>query len=402
MIITEKEQKMKNYAVICEYNPFHKGHEYLISSVKKEGDTVTAIMSGDFTERGECAVISKYERARAAVMGGADLVLELPFPYSVSGSEKFAFGGIDIISRLGFIDEIVFGSECADKEKIRTAAENILSENFSASLSLSVKENAGKPYGAVYFDTYRKLYGEDFAFDGSNDILAVAYVSELIKRKSEIGFSCVRREGESFNGAGNGISSASTIRRALADGDEKLPFMLPDYSYKILAEQKDRGNISDAERLFPVFSAFLTSKTAEELSSFAENDMTLSQRLINAARSAHSMEELYSLTATKKYSMSRIRRALVFSFFGVMPYMLSQRRAYTLLLAANKKGRELLASARKKSSIPIITKPADYIKENDEVKRAFSLSRRVSALWGLSLENTESTSDIMKKSPYIF
>ena len=124
--------------------------------------------------------------------------------------------------------------------------------------------------------------------------------------------------------------------------------------------------------------------------------MTLSQRLINAARNAHSMEELYSLTATKKYSMSRIRRALVFSFFGVMPYMLSQRPAYTLLLAANKKGRELLAS------IPIITKPADYIKENDEVKRAFSLSRRVSALWGLSLENTESTSDIMKKSPYIF
>ena len=387
MIVTEKQQKMKNYAVICEYNPFHKGHEYLISSVKKEGDTVTAIMSGDFTERGECAVISKYERARAAVMGGADLVLELPFPYSVSGSEKFAFGGIDIISRLGFIDEIAFGSECADKEKIRNAAENILSENFSASLSLSIKENAGKPYGAVYFDTYRKLYGEDFAFDGSNDILAVAYVSELIKRKSEIGFSCVRREGESFNGVGNGLSSASTIRRALADGDEKLPFMLPDYSYKILAEQKDRGAVSDAERLFAVFSAFLTSKTAEELSAFAENDMTLSQRLINAARNAHSMEELYSL---------------VFSFFGVMPYMLSQRPAYTLLLAANKKGRELLASARKKSSIPIITKPADYIKENDEVKRAFSLSRRVSALWGLSLENTESTSDIMKKSPYIF
>ena len=154
--------------------------------------------------------------------------------------------------------------------------------------------------------------------------------------------------------------------------------------------------------MFPVFSAFLTSKTAEELSAFAENDMTLSQRLINAVRSAHSMEELYSLTATKKYSMSRIRRALVFSFFGVMSHMLSQRPAYTLLLAANKKGRELLASARKKSSIPIITKPADYIKENDEVKRAFSLSRRVSALWGLSLENTESTSDIMKKSPYIF
>lgn len=402
MIVTEKQQKMKNYAVICEYNPFHKGHEYLISSVKKEGDTVTAIMSGDFTERGECAVISKYERARAAVTGGADLVLELPFPYSVSGSEKFAFGGIDIISRLGFIDEIAFGSECADKEKIRTAAENILSAVFLNSLSDAVKENAGKPYGAIYFDTYRKIYGEDFAFNGSNDILAVAYVSELIKRKSDIDFSCVRREGESFNGAGNGMSSASTIRRALADGDEKLPFMLPDYSYKILAEQKDRGAVSDAERLFAVFSTFLTSKTAEELSVFAENDMTLSQRFINAARSAHSMDELYSLTATKKYSMSRIRRAIVFSFFGVMPYMLSQRPAYTLLLAANKKGRELLASARKKSSIPIITKPADYIKENDEVKRAFYLSRRVSALWGLSLENTESTSDIMKKSPYIF
>ena len=171
-----------------------------IAKIKEQGGTVTAVMSGDFCQRGEAAMADKYARAKMALAGGADLVLELPFPYSAAGAEKFAFGGVNVISRLGFAEALSFGSECGDAEKIKATAKNALSAEFSAALSASLRENKEKPYGTVYFETYNALFGGEGVFGGSNNILGVEYCKALLRRGSDIRAMTVLRQGSAHNG----------------------------------------------------------------------------------------------------------------------------------------------------------------------------------------------------------
>ncbi|MBQ8447591.1 MAG: nucleotidyltransferase family protein [Clostridia bacterium] len=392
---------MKNYAIICEYNPFHFGHEYQIRKIKEQGGTVTAVMSGDFCQRGEAAMADKYARAKMALAGGADLVLELPFPYSAAGAEKFAFGGVSIISRMGFIDTLSFGSECGDAELIKKTAKNALSAEFSAALSAALRENKEKPYGTVYFETYNSLFGGEGVFSGSNNILGVAYASEIIKNGLPLEISTVKRTGESYNGGGTGFASATSIRENAQKGIEAVRGMLPQYSFDILKGEAEKGALCEAEKLFAVFASFLRTHTPSEIESFAENDSSLAARIIKAGEGAYTLAELYSLACTKKYSPAHVRRALLFAYFGVTDEMLASKPAYTVLLAANARGRELLAKARKSADIPIITKPADFEKYGDDVKNAFLLARKAAAVRALALEAPASVGDIMRKGPYV-
>ena len=392
---------MKNYAVICEYNPFHFGHEYQISKIKENGGTVTCIMSGDFCQRGEAAAADKYARARMAVMGGADLVLELPFPYSAAGAEKFAFGGVDIMSRLGYIDALSFGSECGDAELIRRTAENTLSAEFARALSEALAENKNKPYGTVYFDTYARIFGEG-VFGGSNNILGVAYASEIIKKGLATELTTVKRSGEEYNGGGAGFASASTVRSLIEkSGVASVSDMLPAYSLEILGKEEKERRLCRSEKLFPVFASFLRMSEAEDIARFAENDISLAPRLIKAGADARSIEELYSLAVTKKYSLSHVKRALLFAYFGVTDALLSERPAYTVLLAANETGRTLLSRAKKSAEIPIITKPANYEKYGDDVKKAFELAKKASAVRALAMDEAGRAGDMMRKTPTV-
>lgn len=393
---------MKNYAVICEYNPFHFGHKYQIDEIKAQGGTVTAVMSGDYCQRGEAAVAGKYARAKMALAGGADLVLELPFPYSAAGAEKFAFGGVNIISRLGFVDAISFGSECGDAELIKNTAKNSLSAEFSEALFKNLKLEREKPYGAVYFETYDALFGGGGVFSGSNNILGVAYASEIIKNGLPLEISTVKREGQGYNGGGAGFASATSIRKMISEnGLSSAEELLPQSTYNILKEEAVRGSLCEAEKFFPLFASFLRTHSAREIKDFAENDVSLSARLVNAGAEAHDIAELYSLASTKKYSPAHVRRALLFAYFGVTDEMLASKPAYTVLLAANKKGRELLAIARKSASIPIITKLADYEKYGEDVKKAFELANKAAAVRALATEKAGSVSDIIKMGPYV-
>ncbi|MBQ8862091.1 MAG: nucleotidyltransferase family protein, partial [Clostridia bacterium] len=385
-----------------EYNPFHFGHKYQIEQIKAHGGTVTAVMSGDFCQRGEAALACKYARAKMALAGGADLVLELPFPYSAAGAEKFAFGGVDIISRLGFIDAISFGSECGDAELIKRTAKNVISAEFATALAENLKSGREKPYGAVYFETYNALFGDDGVFAGSNNILGVAYASEIIKNGLPLEISTVKRTGEGYNGGGEGFASATSVRNAIyGGGAEAAKALLPVGSYNILKEEEEKGRVCLPEKFFPVFASFLRTHKAEEICRFAENALSLAARLIKAGNEAHDMEELYALACTKKYSPAHVRRALLFAYFGVTDEMLAARPAYTVLLAASREGRELLAKARKCASIPIITKPADYEKYSEEVKHAFELAQTAAAVRALATKKAGSVGEIMRMGPYV-
>jgi predicted nucleotidyltransferase len=176
---------------------------------------------------------------------------------------------------------------------------------------------------------------------------------------------------------------------------------MPEYSYKLLYSELEAGRCSYPEKMFPIFASFLRTHTADDIANFAENDVSLASRLIKAGNESTCMRELYEFAITKKYSASRVRRALLFSYFGVTQEMLLDPPAYTTLLAANKRGCELLAQARKKADIPIITKPADYEKYGEKVKSAFDFSKKAAAVRLLTQEKVQSAADLVRKTPYI-
>ena len=244
---------MKICAVICEYNPFHFGHAYLISEMKKRG-AVVAVMSGSFTQRGEPAVISKYERARAALLGGADLVLELPFPYSSSCAERFASAGTDIVSALGCVDELCFGSEAGNIDSLRTAAERTASSAFVDAVKSCLSEGHGISYRSAVSEVYKKLYGAELC-GGSNDILAISYLARLNQTASSVRPVAVKRIGEAYDGSGEGLPSASTVRKMLVDGDfDAVSRSVPSFMGEMLRSAAARGGIAAGEKLFPIFA----------------------------------------------------------------------------------------------------------------------------------------------------
>lgn len=388
---------MKICAVICEYNPFHFGHAYLISEMKKRG-AVIAVMSGSFTQRGGPAVISKYKRARAALMGGADLVLELPFPYSASCAERFAAAGADIVSALGCVDELCFGSETGDIDSLRTAAERTTSSAFADAVKARLSEGHGVSYRSAVFDVYKKLYGVEL-YGGSNDILAISYLSRLNQAASPVRPVAVRRIGEAYDGRGAGIPSASTVRKMLVCGDfDAVARSVPSFMYEMLRSAAERGRIADGEKLFPIFAGLVRSGREEIFGDVPDMTAELAARLRTAALHARDGEELLSMTETKRYSRSRIRRGILHALLGVKAEDLAGV-CYTTVLAANETGREILSSVRRSARIPIVTKPADYRQHGETVHRAFELSARADSIWELLCAAPRDGAAMMREKP---
>lgn len=147
---------MPNSGIIAEFNPFHSGHKYLIDFAKEQNHAVICVMSGNFVQRGDVAIIPKLERAKSAVECGADLVIELPTPYSMSAAQNFAFGAVSILKSIGVTDRLIFGSECGDISKIKVAAEILSDENFNTVLSERLQ--SGKTYARIRSELMEELH----------------------------------------------------------------------------------------------------------------------------------------------------------------------------------------------------------------------------------------------------
>ena len=388
---------MKLTSVICEYNPFHMGHAYQLSEMKKHG-AVVAVMSGSFTQRGTPAVLSKYERAKTAVLCGADLVLELPFPFSSARADLFGAAGVKILSSLGCVDEICFGSETGTIEPLIEAEARLSSSAFQNALEKILSENRNISHRSAMTAAYRSLYGADSALTGSNDILALSYLAALREQKSTIKPTTVKRIGETYNGEGEGFSSATSIREMLKHHDlEAVKRAVPQTCAEILIKSAENGEICDEERLFSLFA--LLARTREDLLlSIPDIPSELAFRMIKSAKTAKNTEEFLSLAETKLYSRSRIRRGMLYAAVGVKKEDFD-KVLYTTVLAANQTGREILSHIRKTAQIPIITKPADAANFGEAVSRAFALSARADSVWELLLPVPHSGERMMREHP---
>ena len=341
---------------------------------------MVAVMSGFFVQRGEPAVARPHARAEILVRSGFDAVVELPFPYAAAGAEFFGAAGVEILERLG-VDEIWFGSECGDVDALARCAAIADSDAFQARYAESVQSNEGT--ARAYFDLLGEMCAEEAVSFEPNDILALSYLRAIRKTGANLRPVTVKRKGSGYaeQKLGSGFPSATALRRAWLDkGLEAIRDRLPQACYEILAceveMERAPANLYAAERLILGHLRL----QAKDTPIYAELKGGLAQRLAHAARAEGSLEYMFKLCGTKKYTDARLRRGVLFSLCGIEESDLRAPVAYTRLLAANGTGCAFIGGVRKSATLPVVTRAVD-IPENG--KRQKVLEERARDMWTL-------------------
>lgn len=370
---------MKTAAVICEYNPFHYGHKFQLEQTRALGAThIVSVMSGDFTQRGDAAVCDKFARAKTALENGADLVLELPVRYSLCAAEGFARGAVGIISALGCVDMLSFGSESGDIAALREAAGAV--EYAVRSDFFQLLMTSGNSYPAALAEAVNKFYTPDVyeTISSPNNTLAVEYIKALDDIGSSIEPVTVQREGAEHDSADTAgkFASASAIRKLILSGED----------YSAFAPETD-SPAADLRRLEPAILAKLRCMKPEDFEQVYDAAAGLGERLYKAVRRAGSLEELYFLTKTKRYTLARIRRAVLCAFLGVEKKMLREKDAYIRILGMNPRGREILSAAKAAGcALPLDTSLRALMDTSREAHRQGAFQSRCRDIWALALE----------------
>ena len=374
---------MQHVGIICEYNPFHAGHAYLLEQVRG-AETVICLMSGNFVQRGSAAVLPPHARAEMALRSGADLVLELPFPYAASSARYFATAGVRALSGLG-VDTLAFGSESADRAALVSAAE----QSRGAELRQAMR-NAPREEGEAkaYFDA---LFSTRL---GPNDILALEYTRAILEEGVSMQIHPVYRVGAGYHDTDTETAypSATALREKLAAGED-ITSLFESHLRPIWERASEAGLASaDTACLGKALLARLrveseSAATGGEIrfSRIAECEGGLGAHLCCAAWAATDYRTLCRAAATKKYTNGRIRRALLYILAGVRREDLVAPPAYLRLLGANERGGAFLAETRKTRTVPVVTKPADITALGEGAERARALAAVSDSLYALCL-----------------
>ena len=382
---------MSVFGVVCEYNPFHKGHKYLLDAARELGaDRVVCVMSGNSVQRGEFAVADKYIRAEAAAREGADLVLELPFPWCSASAEYFARASVGILSEL--CDTLIFGSECGDIDLLCRVAETADSDSFRAEYKQMLSEGRGS--AEAYFSLLKEMSGYELS---SNDLLGVEYIRAIRRTDSKMIPLTVKRQGSGYldSSLEGAYPSATAIRKAWREaGVDRAREHIPPAAFEVYRRAEREGNITDTSFIDSAVVSFFRLASGDSIEGFAETGGGIGGRLCSVARESVSYEELVEKAKTKRYTDSKLRRAILFSMAGVSDEMLKSDPEYTTLLAANGKGREILSANRKNQGLRIITKGADSPRDSAQ----FKVTERLDALFTLARENRAEASAMLKKN----
>lgn len=332
--------------IIAEYNPFHNGHLYQIQKTREQAGHIVVVMSGHFTQRGDVACLDKWTRAKAALLCGADLVIELPAPYACASAERFAMGGISILDRLGCVDAVSFGSEAGDLEQLERCAQDCLAVDSSPQMRELLKQGCSYPRARQ-----RALGERGRLLEQPNNTLGVEYIKAAKKLGSKLAFLTIPRQGAGHDSRvpESRFASASFLREQMRAGRETGEY-LPPAAAECCRVEGCRAEIS---RLETAFLYRLRCMEKEDFALLPDVTEGLENRLYDAARRAVSTAQFLELAKTKRYTLSRLRRILCAALLGLTKTDQQQPPAYARVLGCNRRGMELLAAARKTSSIPV-------------------------------------------------
>ena len=375
---------MKITGIICEYNPLHLGHKKQLDTVRNlqgQESGIVCLMSGNFVQRGEPAIIDKSLRAKAAIASGADLVLELPVTASLSSAEGFASAGVSILSK--FCSHLCFGAECSDANTLFSIARTLLSDDFPDALRKQL--DTGLSFPAARQKALEQLGHDGDILTKPNNILAIEYCKAILQQGSSMQAMPILREGDYHDLVPDTQNPSATALRRLMETDLSWKDFVPEEAVGCFIDAPIH-TLQAGER---AVLAKLRSMREEEFASLPYGSEGLWRKLMHAVYNESTLEEIFAATKSKRYTRSRLNRMVLCAFLGISQKDLETPAPYVRVLALNAKGREILKLARKTGHFPNIGETQDSPYQ--------VLENRCGNLYGLFSVNTPEPADAEKR-----
>ena len=366
----------KILGIVSEYNPFHLGHLYHLKESKRiiKPDYTVAIMSGNFVERGDTAIIDKWSRAEMALKNGVDLVIELPLIYSISSAENFAMGAIKILNSLNMDTTVSFGSESGNIAVLNEIAKVLVQEppeylsilNHELSLGISFPK-AREHALLMYLNDIRKYAN---ILSESNNILGIEYLKAIQKQKAKLNAITVTRKGSKYNSTDleDFYPSATAIRQGISNG-ENLEKCMPKASYKILQDKISKDEFVLGITTFEQAILYkLRTMSIQEIAALPDVSEGLENKIKKASDSCNTLIDLTNMIKSKRYTMTRINRILLYVLLNITKKDIEDSYKvlpYIRVLGVNQKGKELLSKISKANKkLSIVTSPKKFLDTN--------------------------------------
>ena len=333
---------MKTVGIVCEYNPLHRGHAKQIRLIRETFGPDTAIvcaMSGNFVQRGHPAIVDKSLRAKAAILAGADLVLELPVTAALSSAEGFAAGGVAVLSKI--CDTICFGAETADKYCLLHTARALLSEEFPPLLRQELDK--GLSFPAARQAALAAMGADADILSRPNDILAVEYCKAILQQKADLDIFPIHRQGDYHATEVDFENPSATAVRGLMLREADVRSYIPEATHEVLKDAV-LHSIAAGER---AVLARLRTMTEAEFESLPYGSEGLWRKLMHASRRSATLEDILAAVKSKRYTRTRLDRMVMCAFLGITKEAMETAVPYTRVLAFNDTGRRLLNQAKK-------------------------------------------------------
>ena len=404
----------KVLGIVAEYNPFHNGHLYHLNESKKQSgaDYSVCVMSGNFTQRGDTAIIDKWSRTEMALKNGIDLVIELPVVYSISSAENFAYGSMSVLDKLGIVDTVSFGSEVGDLTILDSIAEILCTEpkeyvsllNHELSRGISFPKAREKAL-LMYLNDIRKYAN---VLSNPNNILGIEYLKALRNLKSNLTPMTIKRKASDYNSTAikDGFASSTAIRKIITK-PSSLSKVVPEETFSIIDNKIKHGQIVNGLSTFEKEILYkLRIMPIEWIADLPDVSEGLEHAIKNAANSCNNVADLVSLVKSKRYTQTRIQRILLYALLDITKQDMENSKKgvpYIRVLGMTENGKQLLSSiVTRNKKLNIITSPKKFMdhSNNKISKSLFAKDMLATNIYTLGYE-FESQSNLDYSTPVV-
>lgn len=399
--------------IVAEYNPFHNGHLYHLTESKRQvhADYSVCVMSGNFTQRGDTAIVDKWSRTEMALKNGIDLVIELPLVYSISSAENFAYGSMNILDKLGIVDYVSFGSEVGDLETLYSIAEILCNEpkEYVSLLNHELSKGVSYPKARekallMYLNDIRKYAN---VLSNPNNILGIEYLKALIQLKSHLKPITIQRKNVDYNSKSinNGFASSTAIRKII-NNPSSLSKVVPEETFSIICNKVKHGQIVNGLATFEKEILYkLRTMSIEDIANLPDVSEGLEHAIKNAANSCNNIMDLISLVKSKRYTQTRIQRILLYALLDITKQDIGNSKKgvpYIRVLGMTENGKQLLSEIVSSKKLNVITSPKKFMdhSNNKIAKSLFSKDILATNIYTLGYEY-ESLSNLDYSTPVI-
>ncbi len=383
---------MNVIGVVGEFNPLHLGHGAHFRASREalgRDAPIVCVMSGDFVQRGGPAVFNKHARAEAAVLGGADLVLELPLPWSVASAERFAMGAVGLLDNLGTVTHLSFGSEAGSLAPLTALA--LAASEPETIERIKEQMESGLPFAAAREKVLHETLGEEARLlQTPNNILAVEYLKALFALRSDMTpMTTLRNESRHDEASSGPVRSAGQLRTMLEAGEDISPYV-PERAARVFARERAAGRGPVAlERMEQAVMSRLRLLSQDDFCALPDATEGLGNRMYKAVRDQGSLMAVLAAVKTKRYPLSRLRRMVMCAVLGVREGMTDGAPPYARILAFSERGRDLLRDMALKTRTPLVTKPASVRELPGPAQDLFALTAAARDFYVLGCEAAE-------------